>query len=216
MRIELFQSLYERYSNLSLSFDKDRPIAIRGLEKRLIQTLKTTGGYGVFDCYLHRFLLWQIAGDPFKRIESFHDEKIPSWSWMAYTGGIEYMSVPFGKVLWTEDIQSPFRVREEAKVMNDEIRRKPAEIVARAWRLVDCPAEGLVLDDTSRDFEGSMRCVVLGTEKEVVTNRPMKHYVLVVSAVSNEEADLYERVGVGVLEEAQIARDVPADVIRIA
>jgi hypothetical protein len=216
MRIELFQSLYKRYSNLSLSFDKDRPVAIRGLEKRLIQTLKTAGGYGVFYCYLHRCLLWQNAGDPLKRIESFHDEKIPSWSWMAYTGGIEYMNVPFGEVLWTEDIQSPFRVREEAKVMDDEIRRKPAEIVARAWRLVDCTAEGLVLDDTSRDFEGSMRCVVLGTEKEAVTNRPMKHYVLIVSAVSNEEVDLYERVGVGVLEEAQIARDVPADVIRIA
>jgi hypothetical protein len=216
MRIELFQSLYKRYSNLSLSFDKDRPIAIRGLEKRLIQTLKTTGGYGVFDCYLHRCLLWQNSGDPLKRIESFHDEKIPSWSWMACTGGIEYLSIPFGGVLWTEDIQSPFRVVEKEEAMHDKIRRKPVEIVARARRLVDCPAESLILDDTSRDFEGSMRCVVLGTEKEAVSNRPMKHYVLIVSAVSKKEADLYERVGVGVVEEAQIARDVPAEVIRIA
>jgi hypothetical protein len=216
MKIELFQSLYEKYSNLSLSYDKDRPIAIRGLEKRLIQTLKTTGGYGVFDCYLHRFLLWQSAGDPLKRIESCGNEKVPSWSWMAYTGGIEYMSVPFGEVLWTEDIQSPFRFRGKEKFMDDWDRRKPAEIVARAWRLVDCPTNSLILDDATRNFEGSMKCVVIGTEREAASNRLPKHYVLVVSVVSNEGADLYERIGVGIVEEAQIVRDVPADVIRIA
>ena len=208
MKIALFQSLYEKYSNLSLSYDKDRPVAIRGLEKRLIETLKTTGGYGVFDCYLHRFLLWQSAGDPIKRIESYGSEKVPSWSWMAYTGSIEYMSVPSGKVLWAEDIQSPFRIRAKGNLMGDEIRRKQAEIVARAWRLADCPTSSLILGE-------SMRCVVLGTEKEAVSNRPPKHYVLVVLAVSDEIADLYERVGVGILEEAHIVRDPPGDLIRI-
>ena len=85
MRIELFQDLYERYSRLTLSFPSDRPIAIKGLESRLIDTFGTTGGYGVFDKYLHRCLLWQRAGKALKHIEAFRGGNlVRSWSWMAY------------------------------------------------------------------------------------------------------------------------------------
>jgi hypothetical protein len=43
-KIKLLQSLYERYSKMNLSFSKDRPIAIKGLENRLIQTVGGPGG----------------------------------------------------------------------------------------------------------------------------------------------------------------------------
>jgi hypothetical protein len=97
MKIQLYQDLYERYSNLALSVKTDRPIAIKGLETRLIRTFETVGGYGIFDLYLHRGLLWQRSGDTLDRITS-RGERVPSWSWMAYEGGIRYMDVPLGGV----------------------------------------------------------------------------------------------------------------------
>src|SRR5438477_11418672 len=91
MKIDLYQDLYERFSNLQLSFPEDRPVAIKGLETRLIRTFGTTGGFGIFDIYLHRCLLWQRSGDTLRRIPSFRGGQVPSWSWMAYTGGIRYL-----------------------------------------------------------------------------------------------------------------------------
>lgn len=215
MKIELFQSLYERYSNLSLSYDEDRPVAIRGLEKRLTKTLKTTGEYGVFDCYLHRSLLWTSSGNTLKRIEFPRDKAVPSWSWMAYTGGIGYMNVPFGEVSWAEDIKSPFQFQKEIEPGNDERNQKPYKIVAPAWRLTGRLMHGLILDDPNQKFDEAIRCVILGSEKASLASQTQKHYVLAVSAVSGEEDGIYKRIGVGVLEEDQIVRDVPADLIRI-
>ncbi|RSL92037.1 hypothetical protein CEP52_014033 [Fusarium oligoseptatum] len=108
LKIEFFQDLYVRYSKLALSFASDRPIAIRGLENRLLSTFKTTGGYGLIDRYLHRSLLWKCGGKTLKRIASTRGEAVPSWSWMAYDGAIDYVSAPGGKVSWFSNIKSPF------------------------------------------------------------------------------------------------------------
>lgn len=219
MKIELFQSLYQRYSNLSLSFAKDRPIAIKGLEKRLIQTFKTVGGYGVFDCYLYRSLLWKSSRQALERIDSLSDGKVPSWSWMAYTGGIEYLDVPFGRVSWAENIQSPFKILENEEYKNEDFkndeRRASLEIVAKSWRLDVRQAKGLVLDNASCSLDTSTRCVVLGSSKRAASDQAQKHYVLVVSAVHSEQDDLYKRVGVGIVEESQLLKDSSANEIRI-
>ncbi|KAJ4358425.1 uncharacterized protein N0V89_003008 [Didymosphaeria variabile] len=82
IKILLFQNLYDKYATMSSSFMEDRPVAIRGLEKRLVRTFKTKGGFGMFDCYLHRCLLWKRTGWSLSPIDTFRDET-PSWSWMA-------------------------------------------------------------------------------------------------------------------------------------
>jgi len=89
----------------------DRPVAIRRLEQRLIRKLNTTGGLGIFTVYLHRFLLWQRSGEVLARIPSeIWPYFIPSWSCLAYEGGVEYMAMPFGNVTWNPEIISPFEM----------------------------------------------------------------------------------------------------------
>ena len=131
MRIELFEDLYERYSRLSLSYPSDRPIAIKGLEIRLMDTFNTFGGFGILNKYLHRCLLWQRAGKTLKRIQSFcRDNQVPSWSWMSYDGPISYMIVPFGQASWSEDILSPF-----AKAQHLQFRRGGEDFAAQMLKL---------------------------------------------------------------------------------
>ena len=64
--IAFYESLYEQYSLLSFTHLEDRPVAIAGLEQRLISALQQKGGakhgcYGIFGQYWGRGLLWQRA-----------------------------------------------------------------------------------------------------------------------------------------------------------
>ncbi|KAI3392588.1 hypothetical protein diail_5462, partial [Diaporthe ilicicola] len=54
MKIRVYEDLYRQYTRLEFTRNTDRPIAIAGLEKRLIRDLKAQGGLGVFKaiaCY---------------------------------------------------------------------------------------------------------------------------------------------------------------------
>lgn len=212
MKIELFQDLYTRYSTLALSFNADRPIAIRGLERRLIRTLNTVGGYGIFDIYMHRCLLWQRSGSSLTRIPSFRGESVPSWSWMAYDGGIKYMDIPFGKVSWADDVISPFKGEgfEDTGNRRDEALR--TEMEAPVWDFIDSQGGQLVLDEPGRDVAGPLKCVIMGTIKQPLIDQEQLNYVLVIAL--NEE-EVYERVGVGVLERSQIILDKLRKFVRI-
>lgn len=57
--IRFYEIIYKQYSRLAFTRTKDRSIAISGLEKRLIRFFNTHGGYSIFECFLHRDLLWQ-------------------------------------------------------------------------------------------------------------------------------------------------------------
>ncbi|KAJ4311211.1 hypothetical protein N0V84_010573, partial [Fusarium piperis] len=48
-RIHYYQRLYETYSRLQFTKAYDRPIAIAGLEQRLVNAFATHGGYGAFE-----------------------------------------------------------------------------------------------------------------------------------------------------------------------
>jgi hypothetical protein len=120
-KILQYQGLYKQYSNLGLTNPWDRPIAIEGLQRRLLNTMSVRGGYGIFDegdtrGLLRRSLLW--CRDPIipklLRIQfPTEREPMPSWSWMAYwggrnsPGGIDYLELDFDTWSW-EDLQSPW------------------------------------------------------------------------------------------------------------
>lgn len=222
MRIELFQDLYERYSRLALSFPSDRPIAIKGLETRLIDTFDTTGGYGILEKYLHRSLLWQRSGDSLKRIESFRSGiLVPSWSWMAYDGPICYMTAPFGQASWCDDITSPFAKAGRPDVLSSQregegIAAPTLELEAPVWEISDTQGEEMILDEQRRPLTQPVQCVVVGKSKTEPLNERQVHYVLLVDpAASVNEEQVYERVGVGVLEWRQIAFGGPRRQARI-
>jgi hypothetical protein len=215
MRIELFQNLYKQYSRLSLTFPADKPIAIRGIENRLMRTFNTTGGHGIFDRYLHRSLLWQRSREPLKRI------LVPSWSWMAYDGPIDYMSISFGQVTWSEDIASPFvkavQPGASGQIESEELSVSPLEIRAPCWDIVDTNGGRMVLDDQNRQFTETLQCAVVGKSKAEFSDDNHTYYVLLVYPITSVKKDWvsYERVGVAVLERRQIAFEEPCKQGRI-
>ena len=209
MRIELLEDLYERYSRLALSYPSDRPIAMKGLETRLIHTFNTSGGFGVLNKYLHRGLLWQRADSTLRRIRSFHiRNEVPSWSWMSYDGPICYMTVPFGQALWSDDILSPFTKtrHQESCHEGEDTATKDLKLEAPVWGIADMRGGQMIFDEHDYGFADTLMCVVVGQSKIEPLNEQQTQYVLLVHPVAGaNENPVYERVGVGILERRQIA-----------
>jgi hypothetical protein len=99
-----FEYIYTAFTRRELSKLKDRQYAVRGLEERLKALYKSEITYGIVHCCLHSSLLWQRSGD---RLEDIKDEtkKIPSWSWMKYSGAISYGTIPGFNTRWNRDIK---------------------------------------------------------------------------------------------------------------
>jgi len=203
-KIALYQDLYQRYSKLALSYNTDRPVAIKGLEKRLLGALGSQGGFGVLDTYLRRSLLWQ-RDTVLERIDFPHNteqEPIPSWSWMAYAGGIRYMHVPGGAewAKWEQDIVSPWK---KARNKND-----PLELEVLVRDLEDNKRQRRALifsDEPGRAFDSSpFKCVVVGSSNPLTQSRGREYYVLIVTPLGQRGSNIYERAGVGRLYEQQI------------
>jgi hypothetical protein len=229
-RIRLFQILYQQYSRLGFSVCTDRPVAIAGLETRLINAFDTSGGFGLFERYLGRSLLWTRATDvprlakiPFQPAQS---NPVPSWSWMAYEGAISFLDPPFGRIEWTVDVEfrspdyssggTPARTTSRGRMSsNRNGRRTELRVVARPFGVVATASRagdflsGIVWDDpTASHDHGQLRCVVIGrlaseTESETPAGPAQKHWVLVVRELG---AGLYERVGAGLLPKDRISQ----------
>lgn len=205
----LYQDLYERYSKLALSFNTDRPVAIRGLENRLMRALGSQGGFGVLDIYLRRGLLWQRDKATLERIDfsdSTEQEPVPSWSWMAYAGAIRYMDVPLGGAEWTQwkqDIVSPWK---EAR--NDNNALLELEVLVRDLKDIK-PGALIFLDEPSRTFDHPFKCVIVGSSKASNQSKGQVYYLLIVTPLSQREEYIYERAGVACLHKHQIVLDQP-------
>lgn len=213
-----FQGLYRNYSRLDLSNDHDRPVAISGLEDRVLKALDARGGFGIFDeekpaksdhhpgrGLLRRSLLWCRGTDvarlrPIEFLPIHAVSKVPSWSWMAYAGGIDYIHPDFGSIDW-EPLDSPWypEVREDSMTLTS---------VARDFHTEECHGKQcvVVLDDPGKQSKTRVdKCVILGTERagkgsQLLSDAERKHYVLVVSQETTsvgEKTDTYQRVGAG-------------------
>jgi hypothetical protein len=108
-KILLYESLYKQYSRLQFTKAYDRPIAIAGLEQRLVRAFNTNGGYGIFEGnFFGRSLLGQrdvsVEKDGLKKIDFpfMAQYRVPTWSWMAYEGTITFMNLPFDRVQWEQ------------------------------------------------------------------------------------------------------------------
>ena len=107
------QDVFAHYSRLHLTVKADRPVAIAGIERRLQDAYETRSYYGIFQKNFIESLLWKRA--PNNWLEPLIDftgkvrnwtvsgYRVPSWSWMAYTGEIGYVEIPSDGVSCTED-----------------------------------------------------------------------------------------------------------------
>ncbi len=222
-RIFFFQDLYEKYSRLNLSNQEDRPVAISGLEKRIIRTFATQGGYGVYESYLQRGLLWKRPDDSLLTpIQYPPDRHVPSWSWMSCSGGITYMNIPFNGAEWTNDVTSPFQYGTNGGNLRDRETNTGMtglELVATARKLNTL--QGDILTGVVFDYVGqidnidtsTLWCVVVGKARHEEPGKGPIHWVLVIKPRSlSNDPDIYERVGVGSLLSVHISYDQESSV----
>ncbi|KAI0440127.1 heterokaryon incompatibility protein-domain-containing protein [Xylaria telfairii] len=227
-RIRLYELLYKQYSRLQFTRACDRPLAIAGIEQRLIRAFETQGGYGVFTRYFGRGLLWQrdvtLPSQIMRPIQfpKSQQYKVPSWSWMAYEGAISFMHLPFGGIDWEEtEVRSPWSPPSPALTSLSHM----SNISNSSWHTADVN-ERTDLTVVARDFSASadthiiydrgerprdriMKCVIVGRRKltaEIDADRI--HYVLVIAQQQGAELGTgYERIGVGSLPGSAIMLD---------
>ncbi|KAF1924144.1 uncharacterized protein M421DRAFT_8979 [Didymella exigua CBS 183.55] len=211
-RITRIQGLYKQYSKLGLSKPYDRPVAIAGLQQRLLRTMRVYGDFGILDegetrGLLRRTLLWRRHSDSeaMKRIDfsaSPGNLKIPSWSWMAYSGAVDYIYLEFGQYEWN-NIQSPW-TKLENRWINVDAETAKIALFAAPRRFDTGAAKDrdieLVFDEPSNILLLSSLCVVLGVAKGSQAETERKHCVLVITPRGEKDGvTLYERVGTGFL-----------------
>jgi len=214
-KVELFQYLFSRYSRLGLTKPEDRPIAISGLVDRLAETFEMTATHGVFDRYLHRSLLWHRSGPVrMQRIVYPRDRNVPSWSWMAYTGQIEYMSIDYHQVEWNEAI----RLADGA--LKAQVRRFQ---FCRMERKDDGTCEirnqcgsgekgWLKFDGEDRTTVRTLQSLIIGRNIESGDKR--RYYILAVTPVYLDRCRTFRRVGVGSVPQSFISfQDGAADAL---
>ncbi|KAF4419077.1 serine threonine kinase [Fusarium acutatum] len=224
-KIRFYESLYRQYSNLSFTKIHDRPIAIAGLEQRLVSAFKTEGGYGVFNgAFFGRSLLWTRdteRSDGLKLIDFPRDQKfrVPTWSWTAYEGPITYFDIPFDHVRWTYDtaegrIQSPWTTMESDSTSfslhTGELNGR-IDLTAQGREMLDlelAEAQGKVIYDEGKSSPGVRKlCVIVGSEKskdEGCTIQDLEYYTLLIAPSANPSDGFYRRIGVGRLLESWI------------
>ncbi|KAH8779028.1 hypothetical protein BGZ57DRAFT_761135 [Hyaloscypha finlandica] len=232
-KIPLYQNLYTHYSRLKFPRYSDRPIAIAGLEKLLIRTFDTRGGFGVFDDgrgLLHRSLLWNRGSDEasLDKITSPADSQImvPTWSWMAFKGGIDYLDLPFDggdleeqeiRFPWTPDSRGVWPTGDQGGVVELSAVARDLDFTGKTG------AESKLIYDhlpNSGDSSQSVKCVIVGRLREDAgqSEQTRIHYVLLVTAKASyitEGALVCERVGVGHLLGQWIRLDQPGIPVRI-
>ncbi|KAK8038607.1 hypothetical protein PG993_007018 [Apiospora rasikravindrae] len=218
--IQGYESLYSRYSRLGLSRETDRPVAIRGLQKRLIRSLGVPGPFGVFDdrrSYLQHTLLWRRGRDfgSMARIPGLIGS-VPSWSWMAYRGGIDYLDLPpGGEVAWKAgQVEAPWRHDELDLKATLNVGTTPRDMelraVARPFSSGFSGGSGsgrrleIIYDNPSACAwdHSKLRCVAMGRENvRGKAEGDITHYVLMVQLTEGLcTNDIYERVGSGYVD----------------
>jgi hypothetical protein len=214
--IEFIQFLSTEYSKRGLTEKTDRCAAISGLESRIAQAKKCETRFGIFQSFLHRSLLWQRSEERDTDRIDYGAQIVPSWSWMAYNGSIEFTDIPFGEVEWVRGLR--FNKRNGRRWVNK--KWKPA-LVTDISSLRKCNHERrgtayaiLDLDGVKRgwiqyDMETHERLnsegyVVVGRDSRKSDAGKRNYYILVVrpTGIENE----YTRVGAGCILSDYVTR----------
>jgi hypothetical protein len=229
LKIEYFQGLYKQYTRLDFTRFSDRPFAIAGLEKRLRGAFDTRGGFGIFDDgdrshidngLFHRSLLWKRSEDDDEVREEVKEGKepvmkwlepiggnvwVPSWSWMAYKGAIDYTDPPYGTADWeTKEVIPPW-TRGRKDTTQQEVGDIALMAVVRDFNVAGSrPGDCKLTYDRERTtaLDGQRaQCVIVAKSKEPKEERMKRFFVLLVVAqvVAEGEEKGYQRTGVGVM-----------------
>ena len=204
--MEFIHFLFEDYSKRDLSEKTDRVVATSGLEARIAGALRCQSRYGIFQQYLHRNLLWQTSDNKMERIV-YKTQNVPSWSWMAYNGGIQFMDIPSGKVDWINNLR--FDERHELALITNvgEFRDCTMEPDGKHYAILDFgrTKRGWIQYDVEEDKDlFKERCVVAGKKSGWNRLDVKEYYILVIRPTSVDGE--YKRVGVGLIQSDYVVR----------
>ncbi|KAK3318209.1 hypothetical protein B0H66DRAFT_532722 [Apodospora peruviana] len=204
--ISFLQSFLEDYSNRALTRPTDRNAAISGLPARVSSVLRCHESFGSFNLFLHRTLLWHRK-DPqkMKKIEYGEPIKIPSWSWMAYEGGIKFLDAKWGSIKLYKNLSFKDNIKKTLTVDVWEFQgchlQEALEATSGAIsrQILDSSGSerGWVIYDTEHYGDLSLERVV------VVGKTGQKCHLLIVMQTPESE---YERLGIGEIEKEFLSR----------
>ncbi|KAH7132760.1 heterokaryon incompatibility protein-domain-containing protein [Dactylonectria macrodidyma] len=197
-----FQSLFAEYSNLGLTNETDRPVAIDSLATALGEAFRTKVRYGIFERHLHRSLLWQRSqDDPMRRISFAAGQMLPSWSWMAYRGQIEYSEIRDAE--WDKSVQFAEDIlKARVKWLQDcVIKPEGPKHVLRDEK--DNEVGHLCFDTQPGKTSAEVRCAIIGRETGGEDE------------CSTQPGGRFERVGMGSIPQRFILFDGQDDTAQI-
>ncbi|PQE08372.1 Heterokaryon incompatibility protein [Rutstroemia sp. NJR-2017a WRK4] len=200
--LSFLQSFLEDYSRRGITIPTDRAVALSGLVARIAEQLPCEVHHGIFGMFLHRTLLWRRSGQQkLKRIEYIPPNvPVPSWSWMAYEGRIEFLRDDFG----TLDLFNDLAFDEQTLITSvweftDPAMKLKKEKDGSCYELLDSNdmKKGWVDLDEEKKLPAKRGVVVLAKHK---TGQPgnCQYFVLIVR--SKEFNDEYERLGIGMIQ----------------
>jgi hypothetical protein len=205
--IEFIQFLSTEYSKRGLTEKTDRCAAISGLESRIAQAKKCETRFGIFQSFLHRSLLWQRLEERDTDRIDYGDQIVPSWSWMAYNGSVEFMDIPFGKVEWVRGLR--FDKKRKRALVTDisSLRKCHHERRGAGYAILDL--DGVKKGWIQYDMETHERLnaegyVVVGRDSHKSDAGKRNYYILVVRLTGMENR--YTRVGAGCILSDYVAR----------
>ncbi|EEU41513.1 uncharacterized protein NECHADRAFT_87671 [Fusarium vanettenii 77-13-4] len=170
--LEFIQKLFQEYSRAGLTYESDRDTAILSLLNRIGHELDTEVRYGIIRCFLGSLLLWKRSGKELTPPINFGPRAVPSWSWMAYDGSIEFIIMFDYEMRIPRDADLGFT--PDGKGLNIRI--------GSLWFDME-------------DQIGFKHCVVVGAGDTRPDEKTL--YVLVVQKESGGEG--YKRLGAGAL-----------------
>ncbi|KAH6725012.1 heterokaryon incompatibility protein-domain-containing protein [Leptodontidium sp. MPI-SDFR-AT-0119] len=230
-QIQLFQSLFRNYSTFGIAEHTDRPVAIESLAKALAKALDTVVYYGIFECFLHRSLMWQPAQNASLEKITYEDNRMPpSWSWMLYHGQIQYLQLEFREVEWDHSVQF---IDDKPSDSGTSSKGHGYVLEARVRRLRDCKvnSEGVILDNDANEvglvnfdtqsgnFPPEGPCAIMGRETRDdgdVDGLERKYYVLFLAEGAMQLGrGTFTRVGMGSIQQRFLHFSDQDDMARI-
>jgi hypothetical protein len=169
-----------------------------GLHTRIARTIGCAGKYGILETYLHRNILWHASDLKLQKIE--HEDYVPSWSWMAYNGGIRFLNeeeIHFGPVEWSTELRfdencdhaliADVRVFQNCTMESEGCRYAVFDLseTNRGWIRYDVEDGENLLEE---------HCVIVGSSEN-----SKDYYVLLVRPTTLDCE--YKRVGMGQVSE---------------
>ncbi|KAK4640743.1 hypothetical protein QC761_606980 [Podospora bellae-mahoneyi] len=216
--VQFIQFLFQKYSTSGLTVETDRVIAIGSLIERMEQVLHSKAKYGIFRFCLSSLLLWKRT-DQQKPLIPYKDE-VPSWSWMAYSGGIEFIldSNPSFRVPRLVDLD----YADDRPVLNVKVRNFGGNckmgINKEKYVILDGEEEvgSLWFDMADQIRSEDCNCVVVGAldvdmEDHKVEDTRKCYYMIIVQKEDGDRG--YKRVGVGIVRAQYVSEECISSIL---